>query len=121
LPPGTNWINDCNEHSWNGASRLPHRRHGWAGNGHEDIWCVRDQFGRISAITFGITGGPANLDANISAIGPAQSLKALHERRYAGLSLAIVLGKIGQHANAAHAFAQLCTRSERPCDRRTAK
>jgi hypothetical protein len=42
---------------------------------------------------------PANVNPKIAAVGPAQLLQCLEERRDAGLSKCIVGGKVHQHAD----------------------
>ena len=61
-----------------------------------------------------IANGPACVDANIAAVGPAQLLQSPQERRYAGLIYRIVRGHGQQHADAPHPLALLRARRERP-------
>ena len=54
------------------------------------------------------------VDPHVAAVGPAQLLQPLQERRDAGLSFRIVRGRGHQHANAPHPLGLLRARRERP-------
>src|SRR5262249_17302929 len=66
---------------------------------------------RLSAIAVGIAGTPANIDPHVAAIGPAQFLQALQERRKTRLCLLIIRGQAHEHADPPHL---LRARRERP-------
>src|SRR6516225_10479331 len=58
------------------------------------------QFFRRGLLPFGIPSGPAILDPHVPAIGPAQPLERIEERRDAGLTLTVGLRvKRHQHAD----------------------
>jgi hypothetical protein len=75
----------------------------------------------VSAIAVGIAGTPANIDPHVAAIGPAQFLQALQERREARLSLLIIRGQAHEHPDPAHLIRLQCPRRERPCGCRAAE
>src|SRR5262245_57415091 len=75
----------------------------------------------MSAIAVGIAGTPANIDPHVAAIGPAQFLQALQERRDARLCLLIVRGQAHEYADAPHPLALLRPRHSPPRRRRTAE
>jgi hypothetical protein len=79
----------------------------------------RNEFRRVSADTIGITSAPAGVDPHVAPHDPTQLLKALAERRYAGLCFRIV--RSHEHADAPHPIELLRARTERPGDRRAAK
>jgi hypothetical protein len=68
----------------------------------------------ISLKTTGIARCPAVVDPHVAAVGPAQLLQPLQERRDAGLCLPIVGGEVHQHADASHPIGLLRPRRERP-------
>ena len=82
--------------------------------GQDDVRRERDQFRRVSANAVGIACGPASIDPHIAAVGPAQLLQPLQERRDAGLRFRIVRGCGHEHADAPHPLALLRARRERP-------
>jgi hypothetical protein len=82
--------------------------------------CERDQFRGTAAIEFGIARTPAKVDPHVAAVGPAQLLQRLQERRYPGSSFQVVCWKGYEHADAPNAFG-LRPRRERPRSRRAAK
>ena len=85
-----------------------------APSGHDDVRGKRDQFRHVSAGVAGVCA-PASLDAAVAAVGPAELLQRLYERRFAGLSFRIVRGRVHEHADAPHALSLLRPRRERPC------
>ena len=109
------------EHDRHGAGRLLQRRHDRAASGQDDVRRERDQFRRVSADAFGIARAPAIVDPHVAAVGPAQFLQPLQERRDAGLSFRIVRGQVHEHADAPHPLALLRARRERPRSRRAAE
>src|SRR5262245_10267638 len=88
--------------------------------GQDDIRGERDQLGRKFAIVGDCTCGPADINAQVAAVGPAKLLDRLRERQDAALRFRIVRDLIHQHADAPHALA-LRPRSERPPCRRAAE
>jgi hypothetical protein len=72
---------------------------------------------RLGADAPGVGSAPAIVDADVAAVGPAQLLEGLPERRDVGLHLRIVLGERIQHANPSDAVGLLRSRRERPCRR----
>src|SRR5215472_11134988 len=90
------------------------RRHRCAASGQDDIGRERDQFRRMFANALHIAPGPAGIDLHIAAIGPAQLLQALPERRDAGFCLRITHGEWYEHADAPHPLGLLRARRERP-------
>src|ERR1700693_569366 len=78
-----------------------------------------DQFCRRGLFTFGIAGVPAILDPDVAAIGPAEPLERIEERRDASLTFSIGLRVIrDQHADPP---GLLRARSEWPSRRRAAE
>ena len=90
--PAPTGSSDVREHDRHGAGRLQQRRHGRAASGQNDVRRERDQFRRVSANVVGIACGPAVVDPHVAAVGPAQLLQPLQERRDAGLRFRIVRG-----------------------------
>ena len=60
--------------------------------GQNDVRRERGQFRRVFANVGGIAHGPADVNLHVAAIGPAQLLQRLPERRDAGLRIRIVRG-----------------------------
>src|SRR5262249_21507078 len=69
----------------------------------------------------GVARAPADVNADITAIGPARLRQRLCERQEAGLSCRIVCSHVHEHADAPHAVALLRAYRERPGDRRAAE
>src|SRR5262249_57765824 len=65
--------------------RLLQCNHYGAGVGKDDIWRERDQLRRVAANLVGIARGPANFEAQVAALGPAELLEPLQECRKASL------------------------------------
>src|SRR5215208_3218970 len=55
----------------------------------------------------------AVVDPQVAAVGPAQLLQLLPERRNAGLRLRVIAGQVHQDADAPHALARLSARGVR--------
>ena len=73
-------------------------------------------------MSVGIARAPASIDAHVAAVGPAQLLQPLQERRDAGLRIADrPRRELDEHADAPHPLALLRARRERPRRRRTAE
>jgi hypothetical protein len=85
-----------------------------AGGGKDDVRCELDQLSRVSPIETGIVSGPAGINLQIAALGPAEFLQALCERRDARLTFRLIRAEVHQHANAAHSVGLLRPRCERP-------
>ena len=118
---GADRIGDGREHDRHGAGHLQQRRHGRAAIGQDDVRRERDQFRRVLANRVGIACAPAVVDPHVAAVGPAQLLQPLQERRDAGLGFPIVRGRGHEHADAPHPLALLRARRERPRCRRATK
>src|SRR6516162_106484 len=63
---------------------------------------------------FRLASGPANVEADVAADGPAQFLQSLHEGHEAGLSFRILRSERHQHSDTPQPAALLCARRERP-------
>src|SRR5262249_9073434 len=90
--PATNRIGDVHEYNRDGAGCLQHRSYGRGAIGEDDVRRERDQFGRVSAIEFGIAWTPAIVNSYVAADRPTQLLQRPQECRIARLSLLIVRG-----------------------------
>ena len=93
----------------------------WGGRGQNDVRRERQKLLGISLKTTGVARCPAVVDPHVAAVGPAQLLQPLQERRDAGLSFRIVGGEVHEHADAPHPLALLRARRERPGCRRAAE
>jgi hypothetical protein len=89
--------------------------------GEDDVWRERDQFRRVSAKVVGIGRGPAGVDPQVAAVGPAQLRQALQKRRHAGLIFRIIRGRGHQHADAPDPLALLRACREWPHGRRASE
>jgi hypothetical protein len=89
--------------------------------GQNSVRRERGQFGGMPPDVGSIGPGPADVDAQVVADGPARLTQRLQERPDAGLIFRIVRGCGQQHADVPHALALLRTRGERPRCRRAAK
>jgi hypothetical protein len=78
---GADRIGDGRENDRNSAGRLQEGRHGVAAISHNDVRPERDQFHRIFANEVRVGSTHAGVDADVSAIDPAQLLQPLQERR----------------------------------------
>src|SRR5262249_48369584 len=113
-------IRRLREYDRHAARRLQQRRYDRAASSQDDVWRQRDQFRRIFAKAVGIAGPPARVNLQVAALGPAQLLQALQERRNAGLTLWIV-GHGHEHGDPPHSLALLRARCKRPRGSRTAE
>ena len=95
------------------------RARGCARSGQDDVGGERDQFRCVFA-SAGSVRSPASIDARVAAVGPAQLLQSLYERRVARLPFRIVRGQVHEHADATNPIGLLRPRRERPCDCRRA-
>ena len=84
-----------------------------AASGEDDIRRERDQFRRVFAAEFGIAQGPADVDLNVAAMGPAQPLKRLLKFVKACLRTRILRAR--EHADTPQSL--LRARLERPSRR----
>ena len=69
----------------------------------------------------GFARAPADVNADIAAVGPARLRQSLCERQEAGLSCQIVRSHVHEHADAPQTFRLLRTHVERPRSRRAAE
>ena len=90
---GADRIDDLHEHDRHGAGRLLQRRHDRDAAGQDDVRRERDQFRRVSCECARDRRSPAVVDPHVAAVGPAQLLQPLQERREAGLRFRIVRGE----------------------------
>ena len=65
-------VDDATEHDRHRAGRLLHCGHIEAGIGDDDVRRERDQFRRMFAGRVDAACGPADVEARIAAVGPAQ-------------------------------------------------
>src|SRR5262249_49217672 len=86
---GANWIGNDRKHDRDGPCRLEHWPRRCVAGRHDDIRSQRNQLLCISTISVGTTSGPADIDPNVTAIGPAQLLQSsdecIHEGRIFGI------------------------------------
>src|SRR5262245_2168799 len=68
-----------------------------------------------------IAGGPAELEAAVSAVDPAELPQRSHKRRHAGLNFRVSLGPRHQHTDPPHPIGLLRARRERPRHRHAAE
>src|SRR6516164_4826726 len=115
--PGADRFGNLDEHDRHGTSRPQQRPRGCTGNSQDDVGRKCNQFRRVYANALGIARSPPYVDPQVAAVGPAQLLQSLHERRKAGLSFRIVRCEWREHADAPHPFRLLRPRRERPRDR----
>ena len=86
-----------------------------------DVRRERGQFRRVSAHGVGIGRGPAGVDPQVTADGPARLLQALQERPDTRLIFRIICGCGQEYADAPHPLGLLRARRERPRRRRAAE
>src|SRR6266853_251971 len=80
----------------------------------DDVGREGNQFRRIFANALGVARAPADVNADIAAVGPARLRQRLCERQEAGLPCRIVRSYVHEHADASHALGLLRTRREWP-------
>src|SRR5262249_55056472 len=68
---GADRVDDIREHDRRGASRLLQRFDRAASGSYQDVRLQPGQFSRGSAEAVGIAQTPANIDADVAAVGPA--------------------------------------------------
>jgi hypothetical protein len=100
---------------------LQQRPRGCTTTGQYDVGAEDNQFRRVFANALGIARAPADVDANVATVGPAQLRQRLCERQYAPLRCRIIRRETHEQADAPHALALLRTRRERPRGRRAAE
>jgi hypothetical protein len=112
-------VNEPRENDWDGARRLLNQSHARA-RGHQHIWRQSNQFRckRTKAVAIG--GTRSYVDRNVTTVGPAKLLQALHESRCAQMHCLIVSVEWDQYTNAPHSPARLLRpRHQRPRRRTT--
>ena len=89
------------------------------GRRYDYIWRRTDQFCRSGLYSVDITAPPVILDAQITAVDPAQPMQRVEERREASLTFAIGL-RVGPHqrGDPSNSIRRLRARRERPRDGR---
>src|SRR5262249_20633112 len=117
---GADRIDHSHKYDGHGAGHLLQRARGCACRGQDDVGGERNQFRRVFA-SAGSVRSPASVDARIAALGPAQLLQRLYERRGASLPFGTVSGKVHEHADATNPIGLLRARRERPRGCRAAK
>jgi hypothetical protein len=104
------------------AARCPHQRRQTCTAGAQDyVGSHPHQPCCVSTNPFGVGGWPAQVDAKILPLPPAQPLKRLHKRRDVGPVYWVAFCAIHQHADPAYPIGRLRARNERPSNRRAAK
>ena len=96
------------------VSFLPQQRQYQCMIDNDDIRLHSDEFAGIEAGTIGIAAGPTKLHPHVTAVDPSQLLQPLLQGRHATLSLRVVLGEDGEHADPARLVRLLRARIERP-------
>src|ERR1700722_3989695 len=99
---------------------LEQRSHDRTAGSQDDIRCKRDQFRSVLASVDEVSCVPADVDAHVLAVDPAQLPQPLQECRLARLSYRIVLTWGPKHADAPHTVARLRAPPERPRKRQAA-
>src|SRR5262249_53129254 len=117
---GADRIDHSHKYDGHGAGHLLQRARGCACRGQDDVGGERNQFRRVFA-SAGSVRSPASVDARIAALGPAQLLQRLYERRVASLPFRIVSGQVHEHADATNPIGLLRARREWPRSRAAEK
>src|SRR5262249_21639400 len=117
---GTNRVGDQYENYRHGAGCLQQRPDCRGAAGQDDVGCERGQFGSAFTNEIWITGTPTIIEAEITAVRPAQALQGLQECLTAGPTIRVVLALNHQHTNVPHT-ALLRARRNRPSCRSTTK
>src|SRR5262249_314695 len=94
---------------------------GCTANSQDNVRGEGNRFRDVSANALGVTRTPADVNANIAALGPARLCQRLCKCQNAALLCRIVRREVGQHADAPHALALLRAWRERPGRRRAAE
>src|SRR6516164_11304543 len=87
----------------------------------DDVGRECNQFRRVSANALGVARAPADVDANVATVGPAQLRQRLCERQDAPLRYRIVHRETHEHTDPPHPLGLLRPRRERPRGRRAAE
>jgi hypothetical protein len=112
-------VHDLGEHDRDRAGQPLKLGQGRTAQGHDHIRCRTDHFGSRGLYPFRIARVLAILDPDVAALGPAQLLENIEERRDARLTFSIGLRE-GRHLHA-DPPGLLRTGRERPSSRRTAE
>ena len=96
------------------AVQSNHTHHVEAGIGEDDVGRERDQFRRVFAGSVDTACGPADVEARIVAVGPAQFRQPLHEGGELSPPCRVALVRTQKDADAPHPLALLRPCSERP-------
>src|SRR5215468_5331178 len=107
-------IAGIHEHDREGTGFSVQRHQARGAADQNDVRGERDQFRRIFANPFGITGAPAILQPYIAAVGPTQFLQSLQKCSDPSKRFRIVRGRGHQHTDAPNALGLLRPRRERP-------
>src|SRR6185312_6230392 len=94
--------------------RLLQRPDCCAPGGHEHVRRERNKVRRVFANVVGVASGPAIVQLQVAAFGPAELLQSLNKRLDAYLGFRIALYGLQQHADAPHTLALLCARCQWP-------
>jgi len=113
-------IGGLREHDRHSARRLQQRPHDRATGGQDDVRLERDQFSRVSARVIGTPRAPTIVDLQVAAVGPAQLLQTLLERRNPILRLRIT-SQSHEDPDPPLPLVLLRARRERPCCSHSAK
>jgi hypothetical protein len=108
---------DLHEHDRHDPSRLQQRPRGDTGNSQDDIGREGNQFRSVAANALGAARTPADVNADVATLGPAQLRQSLCERQEAGLPCRIVRRITHEHADAPYSLGLLRTRRKRPRNR----
>src|SRR5262245_53415855 len=114
-------IGDLHEYDRDATGGLQHRPGGWTADGQQDVGRKCDQLRRILARALGLAGTPADVDARVASLAPAQLPQLLQESGEARLPRRIFGHEIEQHADAPPALSLLRPRRQRPRRRRAAE
>jgi hypothetical protein len=111
---GADRIGDLHEHDRHGARLLQQRPRGCTADREDDVGRERSQFRGVSTNALGVARSPAQVDANVAPVGPAQLTQRLGKRQQASVPGRIVRGEGHEHADASHALGLLRARRARP-------
>src|SRR5262249_52735782 len=117
---GADWFGDLHENDRHGAGRLQQRPRGCTATRQDDVGGEGNQFRRVFANALGVAHAPADVDANVATVGPAQLRQRLCDRQHAPLRYQIVRRETHEYADAPHPLL-LRARRERPRCRRAAE
>src|SRR5262249_36430919 len=109
-----NRVADLCEYNRDGSGRLRQLRQGRSGTGDDHVRFRSHQLSRIGPRAIDVGAGPVHLDADIVAIGPAEPLESIPERRDPELQFGISLRTGDQETDPPYPLALLRARRERP-------